>query len=198
MVACRGRFADPEVVLMMRKVRSAQNVSRMCLVCGVENAAGFKARFFELETGELVGVFRPREEHQSYPGRLHGGLASAILDETIGRAINVSDTQTWGVTVEFTAKFRKPVPLDREVRAVGRITRDTSRLFEGTGEIVLEDGSVAVEAHGRYLKMPIEGIVDREFSQTEWFPDDLPLPGEIELGERESPGAEAPGQGGAG
>ena len=62
------------------------------------------------------------------------------------RAINVADTQTWGVTVEFTVRFRKPVPLDREVRAVGRITRDSSRMFEGTGEIVLEDGSVAVEA----------------------------------------------------
>lgn len=168
---------------MSRKVRAAQNVSRMCLVCGVENRAGFKARFLELDNGELVGVFQPREEHQSYPGRLHGGLASAILDETIGRAINVADAQTWGVTIEFTAKFRKPVPLDREVRAIGRITRDSSRLFEGTGEILLEDGSVAVEAHGRYLKMPIEGIADREFSPTEWFADERPLPAEIELGD---------------
>jgi uncharacterized protein (TIGR00369 family) len=171
---------------MSRRVHAAQNVSRMCLVCGVENAAGFKARFFELESGELVGVFRPREEHQGYPGRLHGGLASAILDETIGRAINVADTHTWGVTVEFTARFRKPVPLDREVRAVGRITRDGSRMFEGTGEIVLEDGSVAVEAHGKYVKMPIEGIVDTDFSRSEWFADTLPLPAEIELGQSPS------------
>ena len=166
---------------MSRKVRAAQNVSRMCLVCGVENRAGLKARFLELDSGELVGMFQPCAEHQGYPGRLHGGLASAILDETIGRAINVADAQTWGVTIEFTAKFRKPVPLDREVRAIGRITRDTSRLFEGTGEIVLEDGSVAVEAHGRYLKMPIEAIVDTEFSQTQWFPDELPLPADIEV-----------------
>ena len=176
---------------MIRKVRAAQNVSRMCLVCGVENAAGFKARFFELETGELAGVFQPREEHQSYPGRLHGGLASALLDETIGRAINVADTQTWGVTVEFAAKFRKPVPLDQEVRAIGRIVRDSSRLFEGTGEIVLEDGSVAVEARGKYLKMPIEGIVDTEFSRTEWFADELPLPAELELGDGPSQSDEA-------
>jgi uncharacterized protein (TIGR00369 family) len=178
------------------KVRAAQNVSRMCLVCGVENAAGFKARFFELEGGELVGVFQPREEHQGYPGRLHGGLASAILDETIGRAINVADTQIWGVTVEFTARFRKPVPLDREVRAVGRITRDGSRVFEGTGEIVLEDGTVAVEARGKYVKMPIEGIVDTDFSRTEWFADTLPLPVEVELGRGQPPdGGAAPREG---
>ena len=182
---------------MSRKVRAAQNVSRMCLVCGVENTAGFKARFFELDTGELVGVFQPREEHQGYPGRLHGGLASAILDETIGRAINIAETQTWGVTVEFTAKFRQPVPLDREVRAIGRITRDSSRLFEGTGEIVLADGSIAVEARGKYLKMPIEGIVETEFSRTEWFVDESPLPAEIELGEGQSQSDEAPPREGA-
>jgi uncharacterized protein (TIGR00369 family) len=162
-------------------VRAAQNVSRMCLVCGVENAAGLKARFFELDSGELAGVFQPLPEHQGYPGRLHGGMASAILDETIGRAINIAETHTWGVTVEFTVKFRKPVPLDREVRAVGRITRDASRLFEGTGEIVLEDGSVAVEARGKYLKMPIEMIADVEFSETEWFADELSLPMELDI-----------------
>lgn len=166
---------------MNHTVHAAQNVSRMCLVCGVENLAGLKARFFELENGELVGVFRPRAEHQSYPGRLHGGLASAILDETIGRAINVADTHTWGVTVEFTVRFRKPVPLDREVKAIGRITKNSSRLFEGTGEIVLEDGSVAVEARGKYLKMPLEGIADTSFSEREWFADELPLPLELEL-----------------
>ncbi len=153
----------------------------MCLVCGVANAAGFQARFFELDSGELVGVFRPREEHQGYPGRLHGGLASALLDETIGRAINVADAHTWGVTVEFRAKFRRPVPLDREVKAVGRITKDNGRLFEGTGEILLEDGAVAVEGWGRYLKLPLERIVDGDFSSTEWYQDLLPLPPEMEV-----------------
>jgi uncharacterized protein (TIGR00369 family) len=180
---------------MKRKVVGSQNVSRMCMVCGVENHAGFQARFFELDGGDLAGVFQPRPEHQSYPGRLHGGLASALLDETIGRAINVAETQTWGVTVEFTAKFRRPVPLDREVRAVGRITKNSSRLFEGTGEIVLEDGTVAVEAFGKYLKMPIEGIVDTDFSRSEWFADRLPLPAEIDLGKPEPGKATDPAKG---
>ena len=164
------------------EVQGAQNVSRMCLVCGVENVAGLKGRFFVLENGEVAGVFQPRSEHQSYPGRLHGGIVSAILDETIGRAINVADTHTWGVTVEFNIKFRKPVPTDGEIKAVGRITRDSSRVFEGSGEIVLEDGAVAAEAHGRYLKMPIEQIAVVEFSDREWFADELPLPGRIVLG----------------
>jgi acyl-coenzyme A thioesterase PaaI-like protein len=135
-------------------VVGAQNVSRMCMVCGVENEAGLKGRFFTVEGGELVGVFRPRVGHQGYPGRMHGGLVSAILDETIGRAVSISEAQTWGVTIEFTIKFRAPVPLDREVKAIGRITRDSRRIFEGTGEIVLDDGTIAAEAQGKYMRCP--------------------------------------------
>jgi len=51
-------------------------------VCGVENASSLKARFYELDDGELLGVFAPLEEHQSYPGRLHGGISAAVLDES--------------------------------------------------------------------------------------------------------------------
>ena len=165
---------------MDHKVVAAQNVSRMCVVCGVENDSSLKARFYQLDNGELLGVFAPLEQHQSYPGRLHGGIASAMLDETIGRAINISDPQAWGVTVELTVRYRKPVPIDGEVRAIGRITRDSRRIFEGSGEIVLADGSVAVEATGKYMKLPIDAIADGDFS-AEWFADDRAVPDRIEL-----------------
>lgn len=158
-----------------QRVTGVQNVSRMCMVCGAENPYSLKARFLELEDGELMGLFAPMDEHQSYPGRLHGGISSAILDETIGRAMNLTEPDAWGVTVELSVKYRKPVPLDREIRAVARITGSNRRTFEGTGEIVLEDGSVAVEASGRYFKMPIESIAEGDFN-AEWHEDPRPLP----------------------
>jgi acyl-coenzyme A thioesterase PaaI-like protein len=170
-----------------RKVVAAQNISRMCLVCGVDNVAGLHACFYELapeegRTGlgdadgrstcpELLGVFVPQPEHQSYPGRLHGGVAAAILDETIGRAITMLHPGIWGVTAELKVRFRRPVPLDEPIRAVGRITRDTRRLFEGAGEILLADGVVAVEATGRYLKMDLDEIAPAGMSDAEWFAD---------------------------
>lgn len=164
---------------MGRKVLGTQNVSRMCMVCGMENSSGLKARFFELDDGELLGEFTPAADHQGYPGRLHGGIASTLLDETIGRAISIGDPDVWGVTIELTVKFRKPVPLDEPVRAFGRITKDGGRSFEGTGEIRLADGSVAVEATGRYLKLPIERIAGDVFADEEWFEDPRPVPEEV-------------------
>lgn len=145
---------------MKHKVTRKQYNSRMCFVCGLQNASSLKTSFYELENGEIIAFFRPTSEHQSYPGRLHGGVAAAILDETIGRAINITHEDVWGVTVELNLKYKKPVPLDKELRVIGRITRDTSRLFEGTGEILLSNGEVAVTAAGKYLKMPIDKITD--------------------------------------
>lgn len=142
----------------------------MCFVCGVENRFGLKSRFFELENQELLAIFQPAEEHQSYPGRLHGGLAAAILDETIGRAIMLRCSgDIWGVTVDFSVRYRKPVPLDGEVRVVGRIERENRRTFEGTGEIILADGGLAIEGRGKYLKMDIDKIADFDHEGDEWF-----------------------------
>jgi acyl-coenzyme A thioesterase PaaI-like protein len=152
----------------------------MCAVCGRDNEWSLKGSFHELEGGELLGVFRVREEHQGYPGRLHGGVASMALDETIGRAVSIGDATAWGVTVELTVRFRKPVPLDRDLHVLARITRDGGRLFEGSGEIVLDDGTVAVEASGKYVRMPIDRIAEGDFS-TQWFADDRPAPAEVDL-----------------
>lgn len=141
----------------------------MCFVCGLSNPAGLHAALYEVESGEVVALFRPSEQHQGYPGRLHGGIAGAILDETIGRAIMVSNGgEAWGVTVEFTARYRKPVPLDAELRVVGRIVKDSPRFFEGTGEVLLPDGTVAVEGRGRYLRMPLERISDSDAAREDW------------------------------
>lgn len=165
---------------MSRRVNAAQNVSRMCMVCGTENTSGLHAQFLEVEGDELVAVFTPAHEHQGYPGRLHGGIATTILDETIGRAVSIGDADAWGVTVELSVRFRKPVPLDGPVHVIGRITKDSGRLFEGTGEIVLADGTVAVEAKGKYLRMGIDKIAEGDFEE-EWFSDERPVPETIDL-----------------
>ena len=154
---------------MQHKITRKQYNSKLCFVCGLKNGSGLKASFFETEKGELVATFTPGEEHQSYPGRLHGGLASAILDETIGRAVMVgNDREVWGITVELSLNYRKPIPLGVELKAVGRIAEENNRFFEGTGEIILPGGEVAVTARGKYMKAPLERIADFDPVVNEW------------------------------
>jgi acyl-coenzyme A thioesterase PaaI-like protein len=145
--------------------------SRMCFICGAKNPGGLKASFYDQPDGSVLARFSGNEQHQGYPGRMHGGVISGIMDETIGRAVMVGlppGEEVWGVTVELSLRFRKPVPLDVELQAVGRLTRDRRLLFEGTGEILLPDGSVAVEAKGRYMKLPVQNIAEWDNDAEEW------------------------------
>lgn len=162
---------------MRLNITKKQPNSRMCFVCGLQNDFGLKSRFFELEDERLIALFRPAQEHQGYPGRLHGGIAATILDETIGRAIMLRYSDNiWGVTVDFSMKLRKPVPIGEEIRVLGRIVSEGKRSFQGEGEILLADGTVAVEGKGSYLKMDIEKIADFDHQGEDWrvisLPDD--------------------------
>ncbi|MPQ45088.1 PaaI family thioesterase [Clostridium tarantellae] len=154
---------------MKYKVIKKQNNGKKCIVCGLENNIGLKTSFYELENGKLVGICTTKEEHQSYPGRLHGGISSALLDETIGRAISINNPEIWGVTIDLNTKFRKPVPLDEEIKIIGEITKETRRGFEGEGKIILANGEVAVTAWGRYIKMDIDKITNTNIDHEEWI-----------------------------
>lgn len=152
-----------------------------CFICGVKNVAGVQVAFYETSNGEgraeVLARFTAREIHQGYPGRMHGGVATGILDETIGRAINIGvgedAPQFWGVTADISLRFHQPVPLDVELTARGRITKENRRLFEGSGELYLPDGTVAVSATGKYFKMTLETISEVDTSDLGWrvYPD---------------------------
>jgi len=154
---------------MQHKIVRKQYNSKLCFICGLKNTSGLKASFYEMENGVLIATFVPTLEHQGYPGRLHGGIASAILDETMGRAVMVGCAEEiWGVTVELNVTYKKVIPLGVELRVVARISEQNSRFFHGTGEILLPSGEVAVVGRGKYLKAPLEKIADFDRVENEW------------------------------
>jgi len=135
-------------------ITNKQNISKNCLVCGVDNDFGLKAKFYETSDEEVIGIFTPNDKLQSYPNVLHGGIAATILDETIGRAIMAKYGQnSFGVTVELNIKYKKSVPLNCKLKIIGRITKDRGRIYEGSGELLLPNGDVAVTAIGKYIKL---------------------------------------------
>jgi len=142
-----------------QKTADKQYSSRMCFVCGVENPAGLHAHFYQVDDVTCVGRFLPADHHQGYPGRVHGGVVAAMMDETLGRAV-WGDAKTWGVTAELTIRYKNPVPLGEMLTVVGRLTRDTRRLFVAEGEMMTADGQVVVTARGKYVKIPLERILE--------------------------------------
>ncbi|MDR1713235.1 MAG: PaaI family thioesterase [Coriobacteriales bacterium] len=161
-------------------VTGSQYISRMCFVCGEENHMSLKAQFLVLDDGRLCATFEPSEEHQSYPGRLHGGVTSAILDETIGRVVQVKHPEIFGVTIELNVKFRQPVPLGCPLKVVATLTKESARIFEGTGELLLPDGTVAAQATARYFRLPVDAISEGGLSDEDWFADQRQCPNSIQ------------------
>ena len=140
------------------KVLKKQYNSKMCIICGMNNEAGLKAPFYEMENNTVVTIVTFRQIHQSYPERTHGGMISTLLDEIIGRAIWIEEPTSWGVTMDIHVKFRKPVPLDTQVMAYGKITRNTSKFFTGVGAIMTLDGEILAEGTANYIKLKTNQI----------------------------------------
>lgn len=158
---------------MKYKVTKKQHISKECFVCGTENNSGLKSKFYELENGELMAIFTPTNDHQSYPDRMHGGIIGAILDETIGRAIMVEDPDSWGVTVELNVKYKRPVPVNKPIKVVARITRNTRFIFEGTGEILIDNNVVAATAYAKYCKVSLDKLVKQTGGEESMMVEDL-------------------------
>ena len=123
--------------------------SRYCFLCGLENPVGLKLAFYEDEDDRVLARYVPDEEHQGYPGLMHGGITCALLDETIGRTLVRHDL--WAMTVELNVRFRQPIPLGQPLTVVGEIVRLRSRTMEGKGEIRLADGTTAATAEAKYI-----------------------------------------------
>lgn len=136
------------------KVLSTQLNSKNCIICGMENAFGLQAPFYNLDNDSVASVFTFKLEHQSYPDRTHGGMISALLDELMGRALWINEPDTFGVTTTLNITYRRPVPYGVKVKARAYITFNSQRGFTAKGEIYDFDNNLLAQGEARYLKMP--------------------------------------------
>ncbi len=167
---------------MRYKIIKQLKNSKMCLVCGTENPFGFNARFYQTDSEEIIGVFRAGDVHQGFPQRVHGGMIASILDEIIGRTQNIKDPEGWAVTVDLRVRYRKPLPLGVELKVLSRMTKDSKRMFEGTAEIYLPDGTVAAEGWAKYFRGTPKEVEAGGLGAEEWtVVENETIPNEIEI-----------------
>ncbi len=140
--------------------------SRYCFLCGLENPVGLKLAFYEDKDNRVVASYVPIEEHQGYPGVMHGGITCALLDETIGRTLVRHDL--WAMTAELNVRFLQPIPLGQPLRVIGEIVRLRSRTLEGKGEIRLADDSVAATAEAKYIILSADKVAQFRAALGSW------------------------------
>ena len=142
------------------KVISKQHNSKMCAICGLDNKYGLRAPFYNMEDGSVMTKFKYREEHQSYPGRVHGGLITAMLDEMGLRALWTKklNEETFGVTISLDTKYRKPVPYDVELIGKGMLIKENSKFFTVDSSIMDLQGNILANGVIKYIKLDVDKI----------------------------------------
>lgn len=141
------------------KVTSKQRNSRMCFICGMDNPIGLKAQFYNMEDGSVKTMFQYKEEYQSFPQRVHGGLTATMLDELGLRALWAKHGEdAFGITMSMEVKYRKPVPYDQDLIGAGIVEKETSKFATMKTEIRDKSGVLLANAKVVYIKFEPEQI----------------------------------------
>ena len=147
------------------KVVSKQNNSHMCLICGMNNSAVVRGQIYNMEDGSVGGLFTFREEHQSYPGRVHGGMLATMIDELAGRVLWVDCPDKIAVTMDINVKYRKPVPYNTPLKGRGMYTERLSRAYSAKCYIMDMDNNILAEGIAKYLILPVEKVCDASLDE---------------------------------
>lgn len=100
---------------------------------------------------EAVARFMPKELHQGYPSRFHGGLVGLLVDEMLVYAGLARGLV--GMTASVSYRLRAPAPLERELTLRSRVDSQSGRAYRASVEVAVEDRLVA-EGSGTCVLVP--------------------------------------------
>lgn len=135
----------------MPRIREIENIFTeipgfRCFVCSPANDCGLRLRFFlDEEAGEAFTRFEPGESLSGFPGIIHGGIQTTLLDEAAFWAI-FGAWSVLSVTAEITVQFTRPA-LTRSVLEVrAQAARPRHKLSRVKAFLRDEAGGVTTEA----------------------------------------------------
>ncbi len=121
-------------------------------VVGVMNAIA-PPLIFAIDGQRVVGTGRFGYAYEGPPGHVHGGFIAAALDDLLGMAQGL--TELHGMTGTLTVKYRKPVPLETDVRFEAQIDRQEGRKLFVVGGLYIGE-TVHAEAEAVFIQVDFE------------------------------------------
>ena len=102
----------------------------------------------------LLSLGRPGLD--GHPGVIHGGMASAILDEMQGFCVMLHHQHLSGprdslFTVNLNVSYRRPVPTGTQVLVKTWLAQREGRKWLSRGQICDKDGQILTEAEGTWV-----------------------------------------------
>ena len=108
--------------------------------------------------GRVSFEYRPREEHYSSLGAVHGGIVTAVLDMAMSAALqSVLDADVGLAIVELRTSFVRPVTLSTDVfRVEGTLVHSGARLATAEARLVDRTGTLYANASSSALVLAHE------------------------------------------
>lgn len=120
-----------------------------CFACGPDNPKGLRMAFAIPVPGRAEIKWTPAGPYEGYPGILHGGVVSTVLDEAMSKA--VTSEFKFVMTAELKVRFRAPVHSGALLSVTGWIVKRGKRLIEAEASILGPDGIECAHAWGSFL-----------------------------------------------
>ena len=129
-----------------------------CFVCGPDNPIGLHLTF-RLEDGACVSEFTPGENHQGYPGVIHGGMLYAVLDDVMANWLYLRGARAY--TAKCEIRYRRPVREGDRLELVGLQKARKRKLVEMEGIARrASDGEVVAIANATFVVIDEEEFVE--------------------------------------
>ena len=112
---------------------------------------------YETKPGIVETTYIAPDHFQGYPGVLHGGIVSAIIDEVAGRSHMGSDPNDprFMFTAKLEVKYRKNVPINKPLKIIGKAGKSRSRSAEAWAGIYnKETDELLAEGNVLLIKVP--------------------------------------------
>jgi uncharacterized protein (TIGR00369 family) len=156
-------------------LRQPQPNSYHCFVCGLANPFSLHLRFYDTAPGEVVADTVISVHYQGYPGVVHGGVVSAMLDEAAGRAYMVGAEPRFMYTARLEVRYRQNVPVGQPLHLVGKVGRSRARTATATSTIYTEDGKLLAEAEVLLVDIPGLELTQEQLDELGWkvYPEEV-------------------------
>lgn len=121
-----------------------------CFGCSPDNPIGTRMQFFE-NGDEIISIWRPTQNHQSWLNTLHGGIQAVLLDEVCGWVV-FHLLKTAGVTAKMEMRYHKPVStLQNYIKLRAYLKEMRRNIAIVQGEIYSEQGELLCECTCTYF-----------------------------------------------
>lgn len=141
-----------------------------CFGCSPLNPLGLHMHFYEEDPtdlyGDIVSVWQPGQDHQSWINTLHGGVQATLLDEICGWVV-FKKLNTSGVTAKMEIRYKNAIStVGTPLILRARLKSHNHRVAVVEGEI-RQDDTVCATAECTYFSFPQQKAKEMGFVESQ-------------------------------